>query len=155
MQQLTATGFLTATFLLSVLAAGTLAQGPDFPVWTFIWDNYVPLLTMNILISYFLATFVYVRSFSVQQPKDPKNRELAQGGVTGNIIYDWFIGRELNPSVTLPFVGELDIKTFLEVRPGLLGWIILDLAFMMHQWKTYGYVTDSMGMFLCVFLLQC
>ena len=100
---------------------------------------------MNIIISYALATFVYVRSFSVQQPKDPNNRELARGGITGNMIYDWYIGRELNPTVTLPFIGELDIKTFMEVRPGMLGWIILDLAFLMRQWQTYGYVTDSMS----------
>ncbi|KAF2151057.1 ERG4/ERG24 ergosterol biosynthesis protein [Myriangium duriaei CBS 260.36] len=137
-------GFLTATFILSVLAAGTAVEGPDFPVWTFINNNYVPLLTMNILISYGLATFVYIRSFTVQQPKDPKNRELAEGGATGNLIYDWFIGRELNPTVRLPVIGDVDIKSFCEVRPGLLGWIILDLAFMMRQWKTYGYITDSM-----------
>ncbi|GAM82264.1 hypothetical protein ANO11243_002430 [Dothideomycetidae sp. 11243] len=137
-------GFLTATLILSVLAAGTFAQGPDFPVWTFINENYIPLLTMNVLIAYGLATFVYIRSFTISQSKPGENRELAQGGATGNMIYDWFIGRELNPTVRLPIIGDVDIKSFCEVRPGLLGWIILDLAFMMQQWKTYGYITDAM-----------
>ena len=71
-------------------------------------------------------------------------RELAAGGHSGNIIYDWFIGRELNPRITLPFAGEVDIKAWMELRPGMLGWLILDLAFMAKQYKSYGYVTDSM-----------
>lgn len=60
------------------------------------------------------------------------------------MIYDWFIGRELNPRVNLPIFGEVDLKVFCELRPGLLGWIVLDYAFMAHQYSTYGYVSDSM-----------
>ena len=97
-------------------------SGYDFPLWTFIWDNYLQLLTANILISYSL---------------------LAAGGHSGNMLYDWFIGRELNPRVKIPFLGEIDIKTWMEVRPGLLGWIMLDLAFVARQYKIYGTVTDS------------
>ncbi len=59
------------------------------------------------------------------------------------MIYDWYIGRELNPRITLPFFGEIDIKEFLEIRPGLLGWVILDCAFIAKQYRLYGYVTDS------------
>lgn len=127
-----------------VCAAGTLVRGPDFAVWTFINRNYVQILTSNIIIAYALATWVYIRSFAVK-PHNREKRELAAGGHTGHIIYDWFIGRELNPRVTLPFVGEIDIKSFMELRPGMLGWIILDLAFAAKQYKSYGYVTDSMS----------
>lgn len=127
---------------MSLVAAGTLAMGADFPVWTFIWDNYIPILTTNIVISYALATFVYIRSFSVR-PNDPSHRELAQGGCTGNLVYDWFMGRELNPRITLPVFGEVDIKSWMELRPGMLGWILLDLAFVARQYKSYGHVTDS------------
>ena len=105
-------------------------------------------MTTEIIFSYALATWVYVRSFSVK-PENQDKRELAAGGVTGNLIYDWYIGRELNPRITLPFFGEIDIKSWMEIRPGLLGWVILDLAFMARQYKIYGYVTASM--FLVVF----
>lgn len=71
-------------------------------------------------------------------------RELAVGGHTGNFIYDFFIGRELNPRVDLPIFGTVDIKAFMELRPGFIGWILLDLAFMAHQYKQYGFVSDSM-----------
>ncbi|PQE33131.1 Delta(14)-sterol reductase protein [Rutstroemia sp. NJR-2017a WRK4] len=126
----------------AICLAGTIAQGADFPVWTFMYDNYLQILTANIIISYALATYVYVRSFSVK-PGNPELRELAAGGHSGNMLYDWFIGRELNPRVTIPLIGEIDIKEFCELRPGLMGWLLLDYAFVAHQYKAYGYVTDS------------
>jgi protein-S-isoprenylcysteine O-methyltransferase Ste14 len=135
--------FSSALFIMSILAAGTIVEGAEFRVWTFISDNYLQILTTNILFSYFLATYVYVSSFTVQHPKDPNQRELAAGGRTGNVLYDWFIGRELNPRVTLPIFGEVDIKSWFELRPGMLGWVILDLAFIMQQYRNFGKVTDS------------
>lgn len=38
----------------------------------------------------------------------------------GNAIYDFFIGRELNPRI-----GTFDLKYFCELRPGLIGWVCL------------------------------
>ena len=125
-------------------AAGTWVLGPDFQVWSFINKNYVQLLTTNIIISYALAVYVYVQSFTVK-PHNREKRELAAGGHTGSMIYDFFIGRELNPRISFPYFGEVDIKTFNEVRPGMLGWVMLDLAFMAQQYKSYGYVSDSMS----------
>ncbi|KAL1297149.1 hypothetical protein AAFC00_004725 [Neodothiora populina] len=134
--------FSSAVFTLTIAAAGTALQGPKFPLWPFIHENYIGILTANILISYALATYVYVASFSVKA-NDPNKRQLAAGGVTGNIIYDWFIGRELNPRISIPLCGEVDIKAWMELRPGMLGWILLNLAFIMGQYGTYGYITDS------------
>ncbi|KAF2121279.1 sterol C-14 reductase-like protein [Lophiotrema nucula] len=135
--------FYSALFTMSILGAGTVVEGAEFRVWTFISDNFVPILTTNILIAYGLAFFVYVRSFTVQHPKDPDMRELAAGGRSGNVLYDWFIGRELNPRITFPIFGEVDIKAFMELRPGMLGWVILDFAFIMQQYRNFGKVTDS------------
>lgn len=129
-------------FTLAICAAGTISQGAEFPVWTFIADNYLQILTADVIICYALATFVYIRSFGVK-PGNPEFRELAAGGVTGNMLYDWFIGRELNPRVTLPFIGEVDIKEWMEIRPGLTGWILLNCAFVAKQYRLYGFVTDS------------
>lgn len=135
---------------LAMLAAGTAAQGANFPVWTFISDNYLQLLTASILISYSISTFVYIRSFSVK-PGNKENRELAAGGHTGNLLYDWFIGRELNPRVVVPFIGEVDIKEWCELRPGMMGWIILNCSFCAQQYRNYGYVTDSI---VCITVVQ-
>ena len=99
-------------------------------------------MTSNLIIAFALATYVYAASFSIKKG-NKEQRELALGGHTGNVVYDWFIGRELNPRVKLPFFGQIDIKAFMELRPGMLGWVLLDLAFVARQYKTYGLVTDS------------
>lgn len=135
--------FFSAITIMIACAAGTWVLGPDFQVWSFINRNYIQLLTSNIIVSFALAIYTYVRSFTVRAHNREK-RELAAGGHTGSIIYDFFIGRELNPRVTIPYFGEVDIKCFMELRPGMLGWIMLDLAFMAKQYKSYGYVSDSM-----------
>ncbi|KIY00154.1 uncharacterized protein Z520_03839 [Fonsecaea multimorphosa CBS 102226] len=143
--------FNSAVLILAGLAIGTAVQGAHFVVWTFIWDNLPQLATANILVSSAQAIYVYLRSFSVPHPgqPNPENRELAKGGHTGNMIYDFFIGRELNPRVTvprwIPVAGGqvIDIKVFNEMRPGLLGWIILDLAFIAHQYQAHGFISDS------------
>lgn len=128
---------------MSVLAAGTIAQGANFWVWTYIWDNYARLLTSNIILAYLMATYVYIASFSIE-PGNMEHRELAVGGQTGNVFYDWFIGRELNPRVDLPFIGQVDIKCWMEMRSGLMSWVVLDCAFMAAQYRHYGHITDSM-----------
>ncbi|KAF2730539.1 sterol C-14 reductase-like protein [Polyplosphaeria fusca] len=135
--------FYSAIFTATILIAGTVVEGAEFGVWTFISENFIGILTTNILISYALATYVYILSFSVKHPKDPSKRELAAGGHSGNLLYDWFIGRELNPRITLPIFGEVDIKSFNELRPGMLGWVILDFASIMAQYRNFGKVTDS------------
>ena len=43
----------------------------------------------------------------------------------GIFIYDFFMGRELNPRM-----GPIDLKFFCELRPGLIGWIMLDFSFI-------------------------
>ncbi|RAK79537.1 putative C-14 sterol reductase [Aspergillus fijiensis CBS 313.89] len=101
-------------------------------------------LTANVLISYALSVFLYVNSFTVDTKYPNRDfRELAAGGMTGNLIYDLYIGRELNPRVTLPLIGEVDIKTWCEVCPGLTVWIPLDLSFIAQQDRNYGYLSDS------------
>jgi Delta14-sterol reductase len=83
---------------------------------------------------------------------------LALGGQSGNILYDWFIGRELNPRITLPipFVSEtartIDIKIFIEMRPGMLGWTLVNSSSIAKQYATYGYITDSI-IFITAFQL--
>ncbi|KAL8934014.1 MAG: hypothetical protein Q9216_006114 [Gyalolechia sp. 2 TL-2023] len=134
--------FSSAITVIFIAAIGTYLYGTDFPLWTFIWDNYVQLITVNLCIAFSLACFVYYRSFSVKSG-NMHRRELAAGGHTGNLIYDWFIGRELNPRIAIPVIGTIDIKAFCELRPGMLGWILLDLAFVVHQYKQYGFISDS------------
>ena len=51
----------------------------------------------------------------------------------------YFIGRELNPRF-----GGFDIKYFIELRPGLIGWLVLNFCSMVKQYSQIGAITDSM-----------
>lgn len=49
---------------------------------------------------------------------------------TGYAHYDLFIGRELNPRLSLGPLGSLDLKFFCELRPGLFLWLLIDVAML-------------------------
>ena len=146
--------FNTAVLILAGLAAGTATHGADFVVWTYCWDNLLQIQTAALILSVTLSVYCYLASFTIPHPgkPNPTHRELAMGGTSGNIIYDFFIGREMNPRITIPsFIpiagGQtIDLKVFNEMRPGLIGYVVLDLAFIAHQYKVHGYVTDSIIM---------
>ncbi|KAI8070860.1 ergosterol biosynthesis ERG4/ERG24 [Gongronella butleri] len=98
----------------------------------FVYDHWVGLAVSSILFSYMISLYVYLKSFQ-------KDALLALGGNTGNPLYDFMIGRELNPRI-----GEFDIKFFTELRPGMIGWQVINLAFAAKQYLDLGYVTNSM-----------
>ena len=49
------------------------------------------------------------------------------------------IGRELNPRI-----GEFDIKFFVELRPNLIGWLVMDICMAAKQYLILGRLTNSM-----------
>jgi len=112
-------------------ASGNFAGLGAFPLdWVF--DHYVELASAAMLLSTALSCYLYVKSHT-------EGAMLALGGDTGNAAYDWFIGRELNPRE-----GDFDWKQFCELRPGLIGWQVLNIACAYKQWKETGHVTVPM-----------
>ena len=57
----------------------------------------------------------------------------------GNFMYDFFMGHELNPRV-----GPIDLKFFCELRPGLIGWVILDFCFAVQSYEERGHVPAAL-----------
>ena len=53
--------------------------------------------------------------------------------------------RELNPRL-----GSFDLKQWMELYPGLIGWLVLDLAMAAHQLRTLGRLQTSM-LLVCLF----
>lgn len=62
------------------------------------------------------------------------------------LIYDFWMGRELNPRVF-----GIDIKYFFELRPGLMGWILVVFCFQIKQYAEEGTVGTAL---LLVLLMQ-
>ena len=104
-----------------------------------LYDEYLGLITASCIFSFVLSIYLYISSFM----KDGNGEEkvLAHGGNTGKCIYDFFIGRELNPRL---FNNSLDLKEFCELRPGLIGWCILNIGMAYKQCQLKGYVSFSM-----------
>ncbi|KAF8598461.1 ERG4/ERG24 ergosterol biosynthesis protein [Ceratobasidium sp. AG-I] len=128
----------TLLLTLGLVAGWIMNFGPQS--FTFIYEHWIGLCTAALINSFVQATWCYYIS-----TKNTDERVLALGGNSGNLIYDWFIGRELNPSI-----GSLDIKSFNELRPGLILWLLCNISSACEQLTRRGtwYPTDSMGLVL-------
>ena len=123
---------------LTLVAAAVLSFYLKVLPLSWIYDNFLPLLTAASTITVLLVLILYISSFS-------QSRMLALGGNTESSIYNFFIGRELNPRI-----GTFDLKHFCELYPGLIGWLIIDLGMLQKQYTKHGYVSSSMAL-VCVF----
>lgn len=54
------------------------------------------------------------------------------------------LGRELNPRFSSSPDSTFDIKYFIELRPGLIGWVFLNFGMACQQYHTLGRITNSM-----------
>ena len=90
-----------------------------------LYDHWLEFAFASCVVSILLSFGLYAASFG--------------GGLlasnTGNHSYDFFMGRELNPRS-----GSFDFKCFCELRPGLIGWLLLDLACCKKRWESQGQV---------------
>jgi delta14-sterol reductase/lamin-B receptor len=113
---------------------------------TWLYDHYTLLAFVTIIYALGLSTYLYIKSYSYEINSTTTGSKkvpvlLATGGNSGNVIYDYFMGRELNPR---SIYGTFDWKEFCELRPGLIGWCILNMAMLSKQYNKLGYVTGSM-----------
>ncbi|OBS64325.1 hypothetical protein A6R68_07136 [Neotoma lepida] len=81
---------------------------------------------------------VYLYAHSLKAPRD----ELSPAS-SGNAVYDFFIGRELNPRI-----GAFDLKYFCELRPGLIGWVVVNLVMLLAEMKVQERDVPSLAMVL-------
>lgn len=113
-------------------AAEGIAGGWRIPAWEDLvgfgafpleelYDRFPQFAFAAVVFSFGLAVCLYVLSFR-------RGVLLAEGGRSGNVLYDFYMGRELNPRS-----GGFDWKYFCELRPGLIGWAVLNLGMLMKQ----------------------
>jgi Delta14-sterol reductase len=102
------------------------------PLNKILYPYYAELALGATILCVILSLYLYLRSYQ-------GDKILADGGDSGNFSYDYFMGRELNPRW-----GNFDWKEFCELRPGLIGWMLLNIACLQEQKEQLGYVTGSM-----------
>ncbi|KAJ2708132.1 erg24, C-14 sterol reductase [Coemansia sp. IMI 203386] len=140
------------SLLVTMLTAVAVYAQMGFAPFLWIADHYFQLATASIVFSTSLATFVYLYSFrhsSVERENKPVVM-LALTGNSGNPVYDFFIGRELNPRI-----GSLDIKYFCELRPGIMGWVLLNVSFAIKQYLQQGQVSAAMWLAIVPQIAYC
>ncbi|XP_067680334.1 delta(14)-sterol reductase TM7SF2-like [Haliotis asinina] len=113
-------------FVASVIAFGICVYF-DVPLVKMVHAKFYRIMTSAILFSFILSIFLYIKARTVAAS------QLAPGGNTGNVLYDFFIGHELNPRI-----GSFDLKFFCELRPGLIGWVILNFIFVLKAYQDTG-----------------
>ncbi|XP_054474230.1 delta(14)-sterol reductase LBR [Anoplopoma fimbria] len=126
-------GFFAIT--VSALAvAAAVHQGIDL---TYIHSHFLQLAAASLLISVLLSVYLYVRS------RYAATEQLALGGSSGNVVYDFFKGHELNPRIK-----KFDLKFFCEMRPGLIGWCLINFAMALAEMKVQVLDAPSYSMIL-------
>ncbi len=138
-------------FVITVVLAvycGFVAP-PESPLsldLSYLYDNYLQLMASSVAFSTLFSIYLYRRSFRA-------GAVLAEeGSRTGRVVYEFFLGRELNPRV-----GSLDLKEFCELYPGLIGWVVLNLGMAHKQLQLTGAVSPSMilvNVFQAVYVLD-
>ena len=131
-------------FVATHVLAWYLHESGTLPI-TWLATHVVPVTTASILFSILLSVYLNARSFA-------PSAGLAEGGATGHVLYDAFMGRELNPRVPFPGLpGGLDLKFFCELRPGLFLWHFYNISFAAVQVARDGELSSAMAL---VLLLQ-
>ncbi|KAG8812198.1 erg24, C-14 sterol reductase [Serendipita sp. 399] len=127
--------FSTMLLALGIVGGLIFTRGPSS--FTYIYEHWVGILTGATANAIVQAMWCYLSSFR-------EGRLLALGGNSGNHLYDWFMGRELNPRI-----GIFDIKTFNELRPGMILWTLINISMACEQAsRRGGTITDSMWLVL-------
>lgn len=127
-------GIWNCLLLILILGLRWLLTDGKMPELQYLYENYLELAMISIIFSFALSIFVYLNSFNndfADSNKKNKKKLLSLGGNTTYPIYDWFIGRELNPRF---LGGSLDLKLFCELRPGLLLWFLINLSCLHHNY---------------------
>lgn len=119
-------------FVLTYGTAAALSFGLGVLDIGWLADNFLQLATAAILLSSGLALALFAASFA-------PGRLLSAHGCSGVGVYDFWMGRELNPRL-----GGLDLKEFCELYPGMIGWGLLNLGFAYRQYTALGHVTNAL-----------
>ncbi|KAK2489478.1 hypothetical protein MC885_021624 [Smutsia gigantea] len=122
-----------AFVLTSVLMGAAVSQGVELH---HVHGHLLQLALAATLVAAGLSLYLYMRARGAP-------REALAPASSGNAIYDFFIGRELNPRI-----GTFDLKYFCELRPGLIGWVVINLAMLLAEMKLHHHAAPSLAMIL-------
>lgn len=124
-----------AAFVVTHLAWFGAAYGLELFSPTVVYDHFGELLITLSLFALLFCAGLYVKGRVAPSTSD--------ASVTGNLIWDYYWGVELHPTV-----AGLQLKQLFNCRLAMMGWSILLLSFAAGQVAEYGALSNSMA--VCV-----
>jgi len=124
-------GFASLLIVAVMVVLAYTIDGGQGLCW--LHDHQLQLATSSVLFAAVLSVYLYATA----RMNDDTLK--AAPGSTGVTHYDFFMGHELNPRI-----GNFDLKTFFELRPGLIGWSVLNAAMAAKQYQNFGSVSVAM-----------
>ncbi|KAG8526314.1 uncharacterized protein KY384_000307 [Bacidia gigantensis] len=126
------------SFYLTIVVALGLHASRIFRLDTII-DEFGPIMTVSIISGFGVSIAAYAAA--IWRGK--------QHRMSGRLLYDFFMGGELNPRI-----GQwLDLKMFCEVRLPWYTLFLISLGAAARQYERYGYVTGEVGFLLLAHFL--
>ncbi|KAL1643066.1 C-24(28) sterol reductase [Diplodia intermedia] len=116
------------SWYITVGAALALHASGLFKLYTLL-DEFGPLMSVAIVSGFLVAAAAYASAVA----------RGAQHRMTGSVVYDFFMGAELNPRL----LGWLDLKMFFEVRIPWYTLFLLSLGAALRQYEELGYVSGE------------
>ncbi|MCJ1479666.1 C-24(28) sterol reductase [Lambiella insularis] len=120
------------SFYVTIVAMVILHTTGLFKLYTLI-DEFGPLMSVAIVSGFLLSVIFYVSAIY----------RGAEHRMTGHLIYDFFMGAELNPRI----FGLLDFKMFFEVRIPWYMLLLTSCGAAARQYEQFGWVSGEL-MFL-------
>lgn len=102
---------------------------------TDVLDVFLQLSVTAVQFAFIVGVILYIRS------RYRRANELSEGGNSGNLVYDFFAGRELNPRIR-----NFDLKTFFELHFGLLAWAWLNATFVLKAYQETREVSPTLAL---------
>jgi len=109
-----------------------------FKLYTII-DEFGPVMSVAIISGFLVSIIAYISALY----------RGAEHRMTGNHVYDFFMGAELNPRM----FGILDFKMFFEVRLPWYVLLLVTLGAAARQYEMFGYVSGELGFLLMAHFL--
>jgi 7-dehydrocholesterol reductase len=117
-------------YLVTMYTFILFSCGFNFFSPTIIYDNFGDILASLNIIGLVFCILLYLKGILFPSSQD--------NGTTGNIIFDFYCGVELHPSI-----AGINIKQFTNCRFGMMSWALIIVSFSYKQQELYG-LSDSM-----------
>jgi 7-dehydrocholesterol reductase len=102
-------------------------------------DNFGAILATLTVFGLVFCGFLYLKGSYFPSSKD--------AGRSGNFVWDYYWGVELHPRI-----AGFNLKQFTNCRVGMMGWSVVNLAFLAKQYELTGHVASSM--LVCVVIQE-